>query len=374
MAKQRRVLTIAGPRNSGKSSLAKMLFPRHAYLDLENPRVGGFARSRPGDFFGRVSGDVILDEYRSAPELFPYIREAAARRRQIVLVTSRLSRQGASLRRLSGVDTGTVILLPLSLRELCGVKGACLERDELIHRGFMPCAHGRGAAPQRMFLDHYSTHVEGVLLESASLYVREREAFRSFIRLLAGRVGQIINLGSLSKAVGVPPSALTQWMSALEAAFIIFRLPSYPSSRGVRTPKFYFTDVGLAAYLLGIKNPKHVIRDPSVGSLFENMVVADAFKVRYNLGLGANLYYYRRHCGLEIDLILRSMEGAVVPMEIKSSAEYNSAFADNIRQFSKFSSKIKKGYVIYGGKDSARGREGEVKFVNFRNVWELLQG
>jgi predicted AAA+ superfamily ATPase len=377
MAERRSLLTIAGPRYAGKSALARYLMPDHTYIDLETPSIAKFARSRPAEFFKRYGGDIIIDEFRHAPELFGHLKDAAANRR-IVLITSRkLSRGRAAL----SAAAETVTLLPLSISEL-NANGIGLGRDEYIHRGFIPSAYLRNAAPR----EAQQNYIAALLRQDIAplISVENRLAFKRFLKLLAERVGQALNLGTFAKTVGVPSAVLAKWILMLEAHFVVFRLPVFPISHGETTAisaqKFYFTDVGLAAHLLKIPAPDQVPRHPAVGNLFENLVAAEALKASCNSGHNVNLFYYRSRDGFEVDLILQR-DAAVVPVEIKSTATFNAAFADNIKRFRAFSPNIKDGYVVYSGAGKKRKKRNKrrnsamgAKFVGFGDVGKIVRG
>ncbi|MDR2693455.1 MAG: DUF4143 domain-containing protein [Chitinispirillales bacterium] len=372
MAENHPLLIIAGPRCAGKSALVKRLLAGHTYIDLESPNIVKFARNRPMAFFEHYRGDIILDEFRHAPELFRYIRGAAAKRR-IVLITSRRPSWRAPRRVTEKSAVGMVTLLPPSIKEL-GVNNICLERDEYIYMGFMSGAYMENADPRKAQFDYLTVLLQRDI--APLVRVENRETFKRFFRLLAERVGLALNIGTFAETVGVPRSVLVRWMLLLEAHFVIFRVPVYPNrlrtrTRAIRAPKFYFTDVGLAAYLLRIQTPEQVHRCHAVGNLFENLVVAEALKAACNQGRNANMFYYRNRDGFEIDLILPS-GCSVIPIEIKSSSTFNTSFADNIKRFHAFAENILDGYVVYGGVGS--DRVSGARYINFRDVWEIARG
>jgi len=381
MAKIHPMLTIAGPRHAGKTSLARMLFPRHRYVNLEEPDVRDFARRHPDDFFKHYHGNLLIDEFRLAPELIPRIRAAATRadnRRpgRLILTTSHKQPAKPGIMLPPVKQSATITLLPLSIKELACAKYN-LDRDQYIACGFMPRAYNgkKSVPPQKLYTEIYAQYIERDVRRLINL--DNTDAFERFIKMLAGRVGQIINLNALAKDVGVSQTTLTTWITVLEASYIIFRLQPYFDDFGkriVKTPKLYFTDVGLAAYLLGITSPEQLARDPFVGNLFENMVVSEAFKCMCNSGKWGGLYYFRNQNLLEVDLLLRRGEN-IIPMEIKYGAAFTSSFARNIMLFRKLSDKIENGSVIYSGENCVKKNKEELPmFLNFKEIGGIIGG
>jgi len=372
MAKSHPLLIITGPRCAGKSVLTKQLLPYHTYINLESPENKRFAKNRPIDFFRRYSGNLIIDEFRHAPELFKYIRGAAIKR-NIVLITSRRLSQYSPRRVNQNTPVGIITLLPPTITEL-DANNIRLEREEYIHRGFLPDAY-KMYATQRETQRKYLT----ILLRqdiAPLIRVEDRTDFERFLRLLAERVGLALNIRTFAETVGVPLPTIARWINILEAHFVVFRLPVYQrwfrgQAMAIRSPKFYFTDVGLAAYLLRIDSPDQVYRHPAVGNLFENLTVAEVLKTFYNKGYNANMFYYRNRNGFEIDLLLPRGHN-ILPVEIKSTPTFNPAFAENIKRFHSFSENIQDGYVVYSGIRS--GRVMGVKYINFRDVGKIVWG
>jgi len=368
MAKEYSVLTIVGPRQSGKTTLARTLFPDHEYVNLEEPDIREFAQKYPRDFFKNYSKDLILDEFQRVPELLSYIQvivDAENRKGRFILTGSHQPQMKASITQSLAGRTAIITLLPLSIKELTD-GGISLERDEYIYKGFMPRIYNETITPKYLYQNYYSTYVERDVRQLIN--IGNQNSFERFIKLLAGRVGQIVNLNSLAGDVGVSQPTLSSWISVLEASFIIFRLPCYFENFGkrqIKAPKLYFTDVGLAAYLLGIESPEQIFRDPLVGRLFENMVVADVLKTMYNHGKSAEIYYLRNQDGFEIDLILNKRR-SIIPIEIKSGITFDLSFAENIKTFQKLSDKAKSGYLVYSG-DKNFDTQG-VKFINFKEI------
>ena len=372
MAKEYPVITIMGPRQSGKTTLAKMLFPRYKYVNLEEPDSREFAQKYPRDFLKSHSGNLIIDEVQRVPDLLSYIQvitDENKKKGQFILTGSHQPQIKANITQSLAGRTAVITLLPLSIRELNNA-GFVLERDEYIFKGFMPRIYSENSSPKHLYQNYYASYVERDVRQLIN--VGNQIAFESFIKLLAGRVGQIVNLNSLAGDVGVSQTTLTSWLSVLEASFIVFRLHCYFNNFGKRimkAPKLYFTEVGLAASLLGIEKVEQVFRDPLSGGLFENMIIADFFKEMYNRGERPALYYFRNQNGLEVDLIVSKGQD-LTPIEIKSGATFDPSFAKNIKLFQKLSGNIKAGYVVYGGDKCVKIEDTE--FINFREVSSVL--
>ena len=345
------VVTIIGPRQAGKTTLARMQFPNHAYANLEAPDIRLLATSDPHAFFSQFPPPVIIDEIQRVPELLSTIQVLAdsnPQRGQYILTGShQLRLQEAVAQSLAG-RTALLRLLPLSISELKAT-GITHTRDEFIYQGFMPRLYNEKVNPTRLYRNYCQTYIERDIRQMINL--RRLTDFENFTRLLAGRVGQILNLSSLSNDIGASSTTLKEWLSALEASHTIFRLNPYFENFGkriIKSPKIYFTDVGLASYLLGIESPALAARDPLIGNLFENMVVIEALKARLNAGKEPELYFYRDNKGNEVDLLFRQNR-QLIPIEIKSAMTFHPQFAKGIAQFQKIASSAQKGHIIYAG-------------------------
>jgi predicted AAA+ superfamily ATPase len=235
----------------------------------------------------------------------------------------------------------------------------------------MPRLYDTELDAKNLYRDYFSTYVEKDL--RLMLNVKDLSAFEMFIKMLAGRVGQLIKLSALSNDIGVSSQTLSQWLSVLEASFIIFRLPCYFENFGkrlVKSQKLYFTEPGLAAWLLGINSPEQISRDPLFGGLFENMVVVEALKHRLNSGEMPELYFMRDSQGLEADLVFRANHDKLIPIEIKGGMTWNKDFCKNLLKLQKISPKFDKGYVVYAGELTPE--VDGIKFVNFKNTASVL--
>ncbi len=351
LAVQFPVITITGPRQSGKTTLARHYFPDYEYVNLEDLEARSYAQDDPKGFLSDHHSPVILDEIQNVPELLSYIQVIADREKKMghfILTGSHQPGLRAGVTQSLAGRTGLLQLLPLSIAEL-HASDISLTRDEYLWRGFLPKLYDIESDPGLEYGNYYNTYVERDIRQL--IHLQHRREFEVFIRLLAGRIGQLLNLNSLADDVGVSATTLTGWLNLLESSFIIFRLNPYFENFGkrlIKTPKIYFTEVGLAAWLLGIKSPEQAGQHPLLGNLFENMVIAEALKARYNSGNEPDLYFFRDQKGFEIDLLLADTM-SIKPFEIKAARTYSSSFAANLTKFSARSEKIEPGAVIYAG-------------------------
>ena len=372
LAEQYPVVTITGPRQSGKTTLARMQFPEYNYVNLEEPEARQLAERDAKEFLKRYPAPVIIDEIQRLPMLLSYIQVESDRtkaRGAFILTGSHQPALKAEVTQSLAGRTAILQLLPLSIAELTEA-GIVMDRDEYIFKGFMPKLYDEQPDVTRYYRNYYMTYVERDARQLIN--IRNFAAFETFIKLLAGRVGQLVNLSSLGGVVGVSGATVSEWLSVLEASHIIFRLPPYHENFGKRqtkSHKLYFTEVGLAAYLLELENPGMVARDPLLGGLFENMVVIEALKARYNAGKEAGLYFFRDSNGLEVDL-LQQANRKLYPMEIKAARTYSSDFAKNIEKFRLLSPNTGDGTVIYSG-DVQQGI-GDNRLINFANTTSAI--
>ena len=363
------VVTITGPRQSGKTTLAKMTFPQYRYVSLENFDIRQMAEADPRGFLKSYAPPVIFDEIQRVPKLLSFIQTAVDEDKsygQYILTGSHQPALGAGVSQSLAGRTGILQLLPLSISEMTA-SGITLERDQYLYSGFMPRLYDTTLDPKNLYRDYFSTYVEKDVRQM--LNIKDLSQFETFVKLLAGRVGQLINMASLAGDVGVSSQTLAQWLSVLEASFIVFQLPGYYENFGkrlIKSKKLYFTEVGLATWLLGINSPEQVARDPLFGGLFENMVVIEALKQRFNAGETAELYFIRDSQGLEADLLFRKNNQTLIPVEIKGGMTWNKDFCKNLLKFRKLSEKFQPGFVIYSG-DLTPEIDG-IRFLNFKDT------
>lgn len=372
-------VSIFGPRQCGKTTLAKNLFPSFSYANLEDMNVRSLAKNDPEEFFTRFPEPVIIDEIQRVPELLSTVQVRIDKNQKkgqyLITGSQQISLKSSITQSLAG-RTAIVQMLPLSISELYSAN-IKLDRDSQLVSGFMPFLYAEsGHSPFEYYKNYVNTYLERDIVQIAAVHDLIR--FEKFMRLLAGRVGQLVNNSTLATEVGVSSTTIGSWLSILEASHVIYTLKPWFKNRNsqvVKTPKVYFCDTGLVSYLLGIETPEQMIRDPLLGNIFENFVVIEALKTRLNLGLEPNLYFFRNSNGVEIDLILQE-QNKLKLFKIKSGKSLNDEFCRNMKNFSaKYNEDIAsdstKGTVIYSGETYESYKD--FGFYNFSNIPQLFE-
>ena len=346
------VLTLTGPRQSGKTTLCRALFPSKPYVTLEDPDVRRFAEEDPRGFLAGLSAGAVIDEIQRAPQLPSYLQsvvDADASPGRFVLTGSQQFELMSQVSQSLAGRTAVLRLLPFTLAEVARMHPLDTLGQTLLS-GFYPRIHDRGLDPSQALGDYFTTYVERDLRQLAAVHDVQR--FERFVRLCAGRIGQIVNLVSLGNDAGVSHATARAWLDLLQTSYIVHVLPPWftnTSKRLVKSPKLYFADVGLACWLLGLRTSEQVMRDPLFGSLFENFVVMEALKSRFNIGESADIYFYRDATGREVDLLIP--EGRQFrAVEIKAGATVNGDYFRGLNAFDKsFPGALSGGSVVYGG-------------------------
>lgn len=372
-------VSIFGPRQCGKTTLAKTLFPSFSYANLEDMNVRSLAKNDPEEFFTKFPEPVIIDEIQRVPELLSTVQVRIDKNQKkgqyLITGSQQISLKSSITQSLAG-RTAIIQMLPLSISELYSAN-IKLDRDSQLVSGFMPFLYAEsGHSPFEYYKNYVNTYLERDIVQIAAVHDLIR--FEKFMRLLAGRVGQLVNNSALATEVGVSSTTIGSWLSVLEASHVIYTLKPWFKNRNsqvVKTPKIYFCDTGLVSYLLGIETPEQMIRDPLLGNIFENFVVIEALKTRLNLGLEPNLYFFRNSNGLEIDLILQE-QNKLKLFEIKSGKALNDEFCRNMKNFSaKYNEDIAsdstKGTVIYSGETYESYKD--FGFYNFSKIPQLFE-
>ena len=298
-------VTVTGPRQSGKTTLCRAAFPDLQYANLEAPDQRDFAESDPRGFLAQLGEGAIIDEVQHVPALLSYLQVLADERGRnglFILTGSEQFRLSDAISQSLAGRTALLRLLPFSLAERQRTSVSNSVHD-ILYSGFYPRILDQGLDPRQALGDYFETYVERDVRRLGE--IRNLSSFRTFVRLCAGRIGQLVNLTSLGSDAGVSHTTAREWLTVLEASYIIFQLQPFHANirkRLVKSPKLYFYDVGLASYLIGIENASQVLTHPLRGSLFENTVVAEVLKHRFNRGLQPNLSFFRDARGLECDL------------------------------------------------------------------------
>ena len=357
------VMTVTGPRQSGKTTLCRKVFPEMAYVNLEAPDERQFALDDPRGFLQAHRDGAILDEVQRTPDLRSYLQpmvdDDPRPGRFILTGSQQLNVREALSQSLAG-RTGLLTLLPFDWAEVRPYIDLT-NADSLILHGFYPRLHHMRIDPTQAMADYFDTYVQRDIRQLIN--IRNADLFERFVRLCAGRVGQLLNLQSLGNEAGVSHTTAREWLSLLEASYIIFHLPPWHaniSKRLIKTPKIYFWDVGLAAYLLGLEEEKQVSRDPLRGSLFENLVIAEMFKHCYHHGRRPRLSFYRDSSGNEVDLVIERGR-ALAALEIKSGQTVAKDYFQGLHRFAKVAGdRIQGGAVVYGGRRGQARSDWEV--------------
>ncbi len=373
LAVQSPVVAVTGPRQSGKTTLTRHAFPELPYANLEDPESRMLATDDPRSFLKRLGNAAIIDEAQRVPALFSYLQvhvDALGRQARFVLSGSANFALAAQIGQSLAGRVAYLHLLPFAKQELETVKLVPNTVEELLCAGGYPPIYDRGANPVRWYSDYVATYLErGVrqLLQVASI-----DAFQRFLRLCAGWVGQLLNLTRIAADCGISANTAKAWLNVLCHSYIVHLLPPHHRNfrkRLVRTPKLYFLDTGLAARLLGIERADQLHAHPARGPLFENWVVSELLKARYNHALPDNLYFWRDNTGEEVDILV-DRGSTLLPVECKSGATIAS---DWFRAISRWTSLAQgesaEPYLIYGG-DSSLCHQG-VQVLSWRDVTEL---
>jgi len=352
------VLGILGPRQSGKTTLAKALFPQHKYINLEELDTRRFALEDPRKFLKSVEDGTgaIFDEIQRVPDLLSYIQAYVDEHPKpgfFILTGSENILLNYHIGQTLAGRIALTTLLPLSIDELHNVSLLPSEIEETLFRGFYPSLYAKKIDTKEWIQSYIQTYIERDVRHLKN--ITDLSTFQKFLQLCAGRIGQLLDLTSIGNDCGISANTVRSWLSILEATYVIFLLHPHHknfSKRLIKAPKLYFYDSAIACHLLSIQSPKDLVTHYLRGPLFESMILADLMKQRFNAGLTPNLYFWRDKSGHEVDCILE--EGTnLIPIEIKSAETINSDFFSNLVKWSQLAkTNVGTNYVIYGGKET----------------------
>jgi predicted AAA+ superfamily ATPase len=363
------IVSVTGPRQSGKTVLVKATFPKLPYVSLEDPDARELMDADPRGFLNRYRGGLIIDEAQRSPKLFSYLQaivDESPRPGRFVLTGSQQFGLLSGISQSLAGRVGILQLLPFSIAELRAASVTTPSLDRLLFRGLYPALYDRKLIPQHWYASYVMTYVERDLRQM--LNVRELATFQRFLRMCAARVGQLLNLSSLATDCGITHNTARSWLSVLEASYLVYLLQPHFRNFGkrlVKTPKLYFHDPGLASWLLNIRDPDHLAVHPQRGGLFECLVVGELLKARYHRGLPSNLYFWRNNTGDEVDLIVDRGD-ELLPVEIKSGQTLNADLFRGLDRWRDISGSPTTGWLVYGGNESLRRRE--TRIVSWRDL------
>ncbi len=365
-----KVVAVVGPRQSGKTTLVRSIFPNKPYVSLEDPDQRRFALEDARGFLSEFPEGAILDEVQRTPELFSYLQgvvDSSTQTGQFILTGSNNFLLQQSITQSLAGRVGYLQLLPFSLTELYPDHAGVPSEDELMIKGGYPPLFEPGIPGELWFPNYLRTYIERDVRQVKN--ITDLIVFERFIRLLAGRVGQELNMTALGNEVGVDTKTIQSWIGILESSFLIYLLrPHFKNFNKiiVKRPKIYFLDTGLVSFLLGISTTAQLDFHPLRGALFENLVVSELIKVRTNEAKEINLFFWRDKTGHEIDVLID--EGLdLFPIEIKSGKTINSDYFKNLKFWMNLS-QHKNGMVLYAGTQSQSRSDG----IDVRNWEEYL--
>lgn len=362
------VITVTGPRQSGKSTLLRHMFPEADYKSVEDLDIRRMALDDPRGFLSSGNRPLIIDEVQHVPELLSYIQstvDANPNRKFYLTGSSQFALLKTVSQSLAG-RSAVFELMPLALNEL-RQSIADKSTDELLYSGFYPAIWSGKNIPRLLYPNYVKTYIERDVRNILS--ITNLDAFQRFIKLCAARIGSIFNASELANEIGIAVNTVNSWLSVLQTSYIIYLLPPFHTNtrkRLTKSPKLYFTDCGLAAYLLEIDSAATMNRDKMRGHLFENMIISEYLKRSYNAGKNGGLYFYRDSNGNEVDLLIKS-GSRYHCIEIKAAETFHTDAVKGIESFRKaFPDLIADSKVIYTGPDMAPYLDSSV--VNFKNL------
>jgi len=343
------VITLTGPRQSGKTTLIKMIFKDKAYVSLEDLDNRLFALNDPKSFLNMYPDGAIIDEAQHAPDLFSYIQTRVDTNKvmgEFILTGSQNLLLSEKISQSLAGRTAVLQLLPCQKNE-CAIDNNNLY--DLIFKGFYPAIYDRDIDPNLYYKSYLSTYVERDL--KSMINIKNLSKFHLFLKLCAGRIGQLLNISSLGSECGLNNGTVSSWLSILEESYVLFLLKPHHvnfNKRLTKQPKLYFYDTGLASHLLSIDSEKTLKTHYARGSLFENFIILELLKNRFNKGLESNLYFWRDHHGKEIDVLVDKGQ-SLKAIEIKSAETINESFFKGLKYWHSLDDKNNDLHLVYGG-------------------------
>lgn len=366
------VIAVSGPRQSGKSTLLTQLFPLYEKYSLKDLNILDYAKNDPIAFLNQTDEGMFIDEIQRCPQLLDYIQGIVDNnpKRHFALSGSSNFEVMKNLSESLAGRAGVFELLPMSIQEVTG-KVDLDNLNQILYNGLYPSICAKKNIAKFFYPSYVRTYLEKDVRDL--LQIKDQIRFTKFLKLCAARIGSLFNASELGAEVGVSSKTISHWLSVLQASYLITLLPPYYENipkRLVKSPKLYFNDPGLACYLLDIESPQQLDRDKMRGAIFENMIVMEAIKHRYNMGLEGGVFFYRDSNQNEVDLLIKQ-EGELTAIEVKSSMTYSSSFEKTLTQIEGWiKTPISKKAIVYSG--YFENTSGNINLINYRHISSIL--
>ena len=366
------VIAVSGPRQSGKSTLLTQLFPLYEKYSLKDLNILDYAKNDPIAFLNQTDEGMFIDEIQRCPQLLDYIQgivDNNPKRHFALSGNSNFEVMKNFSESLAG-RAGVFELLPMSIQEVTG-KVDLDNLNQILYNGLYPSICAKKNIAKFFYPSYVRTYLEKDVRDL--LQMKDQIRFTKFLKLCAARIGSLFNASELGAEIGVSSKTISHWLSVLQASYLITLLPPYYENipkRLVKSPKLYFNDPGLACYLLDIETPQQLDRDKMRGAIFENMIVMEAIKHRYNMGLEGGVFFYRESNQNEVDLLIKQ-EGELTAIEVKSSMTYCSSFEKTLTQIEGWiKTPISKKAIVYSG--DFENSSGDINLINYRHISSIL--
>ena len=366
------VIAVSGPRQSGKSTLLTQLFPLYEKYSLKDLNILDYAKNDPIAFLNQTDEGMFIDEIQRCPQLLDYIQGIVDNnpKRHFALSGSSNFEVMKNLSESLAGRAGVFELLPMSIQEV--TRKVDLDNlNQILYNGLYPSICAKKNIAKFFYPSYVRTYLEKDVRDL--LQMKDQIRFTKFLKLCAARIGSLFNASELGAEVGVSSKTISHWISVLQASYLITLLPPYYENipkRLVKSPKLYFNDPGLACYLLDIETPQQLDRDKMRGAIFENMIVMEAIKHRYNMGLKGGVFFYRDSNQNEVDLLIKQ-EGELTAIEVKSSMTYSSSFEKTLTQIEGWiKTPISKKAIVYSG--DFENSSGDINLINYRHISSIL--
>lgn len=366
------VIAVSGPRQSGKSTLLTQLFPLYEKYSLKDLNILDYAKNDPIAFLNQTDEGMFIDEIQRCPQLLDYIQGIVDNnpKRHFALSGNLNFEVMKNLSESLAGRAGVFELLPMSIQEVTG-KVDLDNLNQILYNGLYPSICAKKNIAKFFYPSYVRTYLEKDVRDL--LQIKDQIRFTKFLKLCAARIGSLFNASELGAEVGVSSKTISHWLSVLQASYLITLLPPYYENipkRLVKSPKLYFNDPGLACYLLDIETPQQLDRDKMRGAIFENMIVMEAIKHRYNMGLEGGVFFYRDSNQNEVDLLIKQ-EGELTAIEVKSSMTYSSSFEKALTQIEGWiKTPISKKAIVYSG--DFENTSGNINLINYRHISSIL--